>query len=105
MKPKSISEHLAEFVTDLQFRDLPRQVRDHARMLTLDAVGCGLVGSTTPEVGALRRAVQALSGEGGDTLLWGTSTKAPLPLAVMANSVAVHVREIDDFSLAYHAGS
>jgi 2-methylcitrate dehydratase PrpD len=37
--------------------------------------------------------------------MWGTPARGPLPLAVMANSVAVHTREIDDFSLAYHAGS
>jgi 2-methylcitrate dehydratase PrpD len=105
MTTESISAQLAGFVTALQYKDLPRQVQDHARMLVLDALGCGLVGSTTPEVGMLRRAVQAMSGDCGESLLWGTSAKGPLPLAVMANSAAVHMREIDDFSLAYHAGS
>ena len=105
MTAKTISERLAGFVADLQYRDLPRSVQDHTRMLVLDALGCGLVGAMTPEVATLRRAVQAMSGDGGDSLLWGTGQKAPLPLAAMTNSAAVHMREIDDFSLAYHAGS
>ena len=101
----SINQQLSAFVAALDYRSLPKAVQDHARMLVLDALGCGLVGAMTPEVAALRRAVSAMSGGGGETLLWGTSDKAPLPLAVMANSAAVHMREIDDFSLAYHAGS
>ena len=102
---KSINEQLAVFVTGMRYKDLPKVVQDHTCMLVLDAVGCGLVGSTTPEVAMLRRAVKAMSGHGGEGLLWGTSSKVALPLAVMANSAAVHMREIDDFGLAYHAGS
>jgi 2-methylcitrate dehydratase PrpD len=101
----SISEQLAAFAVELQYRNLPGAVQAHARMLVLDALGCGLVGSMTPEVAAVRRAVSAMSGGGGDSLVWGTSEKAPLPLAVLANGAAVHMREIDDFSLAYHAGA
>jgi 2-methylcitrate dehydratase PrpD len=74
-------------------------------MLTLDAIGCGLAGSITEEAGILRRSIRLMSEGAGGTLIWGTSETAPLPLAVMANSVSVHTREIDDFSLAYHAGS
>jgi 2-methylcitrate dehydratase PrpD len=101
----SISEQLAGFAVGLQYRNLPYAVQAHVRMLVLDALGCGLVGSITPEVAAVRRAVSAMSGGGGSSLIWGTSEKAPLPLAALANGAAVHMREIDDFSLAYHAGS
>ena len=105
MSAKSISEQLAGFVTDMRYPDLPKAVQDHTRLLVLDALGCGLVGAMTPEVAILRRAIGAMSGGGGDSLLWGTNEKSPLPLAAMANGAAVHMREIDDFSLAYHAGA
>ena len=91
MTSLSISEQLAAFAVGLQYRNLPDAVQAHARMLVLDALGCGLVGSMTPEVAAVRRAVSAMAGGGGDSLVWGTSEKAPLPLAVLANGAAVHM--------------
>ena len=105
MTSTSLGAQLASFIVQLQYRNLPEAVRTHTRLLTMDALGCGLVGSTTNELKQIRGAVQAMSGGGGDTVLWGTSARASLPLAVLANGVAVHTREIDDFSLAYHAGS
>lgn len=104
-QPGSLTSQLAVFAHDTEYRSLPEPVQTHARALVVDALGCGLVGSTTPEVRALRAAVQAMSGGNGDSLMWGTSSLAGIPLAVLANGLAVHTREIDDFSLAYHAGS
>lgn len=105
MTSQSLTQILSEFAAGLRYASLPDDVRTHARFLILDAMGCGVVGSATEEAGRLHRAAQAMSGGAGNTRVWGTSAKAPLPLAVMANSVAVHTREIDDFSIAYHAGS
>jgi 2-methylcitrate dehydratase PrpD len=102
----SLTGELSDFFAALTSEALPQHVRNHAMFLVLDAVGCGLVGATTEEAEVLRRTATAMAGGGiGETRLWGTNQTAPLPLAVMANSVAVHTREIDDFSLAYHAGS
>ncbi|WP_417725686.1 MmgE/PrpD family protein [Salipiger sp.] len=105
MTGQSLNEMLSDFAAGLDYATLPEEVRTHARFLILDAMGCGIVGSATDEAAKLHRAVLAMSGGSGNARLWGTDLKAPLPLAVMANSVAVHTREIDDFSLAYHAGS
>lgn len=100
-----LARQLAIYMAALRFDDLPEAVRIHSRCLTMDAVGCGLVGSTTEELQRIRRSVKAMSGGSGEASLWGTDERAALPLSVLANSVAVHTREIDDFSLAYHAGS
>lgn len=105
MASTSINGQLSAFIAPLKYQDLPDEVRTHARHLLMDALGCGLVGCTTPEGERVRRTVRAMGGATGDTAIWGTAERAPLPLAVMANSTAVHTREIDDFSLAYHAGS
>jgi 2-methylcitrate dehydratase PrpD len=105
MSATSITARLAGFVAPLRYQDLPDDVRKLAGLLLMDALGCGLVGSSTPEANKLRRSASALGGGSGDTVIWGTNERAPLPLAVMANSVSVHCRELDDISLAYHAGS
>ncbi len=101
----SINSQLSAFAAQLRYADLPEDVRALVKLLLLDALGCALAGATTPEGERLRRAAHALGGGSGDSAIWGTAQRAPLPLAVMANSVATHCREMDDFSLAYHAGS
>jgi 2-methylcitrate dehydratase PrpD len=106
MPSSSLTGQLADHFADLGCAALPETVRTHAQFLILDALGCGLVGATTDEAEMLRRTARAMAGGGeGQSRMWGTDQTAPLPLSVMANSVAVHTREIDDFSLAYHAGS
>ncbi|MBI3045097.1 MAG: MmgE/PrpD family protein [Betaproteobacteria bacterium] len=95
---------MAQFAASLRHDDLPADVRDRARLVLLDALGCGLAGSTTEELRLIREAVRAAAGA-GDTLLWGTPDRAPLPLAALANGAAVHAREMDDFEGCLHSGS
>src|SRR3989304_6343078 len=104
-KPGTISGQLAQFAADLRYDDLPPDVRDRARLVLLDALGCGLAGSTTEELQLIRQAMQAAAGGVGDTLLWGTPERAPLPLAALANGAAIHAREMDDFEGCLHSGS
>ena len=104
-KADTISGRMARFVADLRYDDLPNDVRDLAQLVLLDALGCGLAGSTTEELLLIRQAMRAAAGGVGDTLLWGTSESAPLPLAALANGAAIHAREMDDFEGCLHSGS
>jgi 2-methylcitrate dehydratase PrpD len=101
----TISARLAEYAAGLRYEDLPADVRDLAHLVLLDTLGCALAGSTTDEVIRIRQAMAAASGGAGDSSLWGTGEKLPLPLAVLANGAAVHAREIDDFGGCAHSGS
>src|SRR5258706_9787774 len=92
----TISARMAEYAAGLRYEDLPSDVRDLAHLVLLDTLGCALAGSTTDEVVRIREAMTAAGGA-GDTILWGTNDKAPLPMAVLANGAAVHAREMDDF--------
>ena len=100
----TISGRMAEYAAGLRYEDLPADVRDLARLVLLDTLGCALAGSTTDEVILIRQAMAAAGGA-GDTILWGTNDKAPLPMAVLANGAAVHAREMDDFGGCAHSGS
>jgi 2-methylcitrate dehydratase PrpD len=60
-----------------------------------DAIGCGVVGSTSRDVklladyfGEMKSAPQAV--------IWGTSVRACAPLAAAANAAAVHAWDFDD---------
>ena len=101
----TISARMADYAAGLRYEDLPSDVRDLAHLVLLDTLGCALAGSTTDEVIQIRQAMAAANGSAGDTLLWGTNEKLPLPLAVLANGAAVHAREIDDFGGCAHSGS
>ena len=94
---QTISGKLAAFASGLRYEDLPAKVRDLAQMVLLDSLGCALAGSVTGDLRLIRAAMVQAAGGVGDTLLWGTTERAPLPLAVVANGAAVHAREMDDF--------
>src|SRR3954462_6111166 len=99
---KTISGRMAEYAAGLRYEDLPDDVRELAHLVLLDTLGCALAGSTTDEVVRIREAMAQATGGGGDTLLWGTDEKLPLPLAALVNGAAVHAREIDDFGGCAH---
>jgi len=101
----TISAQMAEYVASLRYEDLPADVRELAQQVLLDTLGCALAGSTTDDVARIRGAMAAASGNGGDAVLWGTTNRVPLPLAVLANGAAVHAREMDDFGGCAHSGS
>ena len=102
---QTISGQLAQFATNLQYDDLPDDVRRKAHLVLLDTLGCVMAGAGTQEMAQIRRAVSQANGEGGDASYWGTHDKAPLPLATLANGAAAHAREIDDFGGCAHSGA
>lgn len=101
----TISARMAEYAAGLRYEDLPPDVRELAHLVLLDTLGCALAGSTTDEVVRIRHAMAATSGGAGDTVLWGTNDRLPLPMAALANGAAVHAREMDDFGGCAHSGS
>ena len=108
MDPKHatlISGQLALYAANLRYDDLPEDVRKLAHLSLLDTLGCAMAGAGTDEVAQIRRAMTQANGSGGDSNFWGTTEKAPLPLAALANGAAVHAREIDDFGGCAHSGS
>lgn len=102
---QTISGKLAAFASGLRYEDLPANVRELAQMVLLDSLGCALAGSVTGDLRLIRAAMVQAAGGGGDTLMWGTNERAPLPLAAVANGAAVHAREMDDFEGCMHSGS
>ena len=101
----TISARMSEYAAGLRYEDIPADVIELAKLVLLDTLGCAFAGSTTSEVALIRQAMTAASGNAGDTILWGTQERLPLPLAALANGAAVHAREIDDFGGCAHSGS
>ena len=104
-RPDTVSGKMAAFAADLRYEDLPDDVRERAKLVLLDALGCALAGSATEDLRLIRQAMLGAAGPGGDSLLWGTAERAPLPMAALANGAAIHAREMDDFEGCLHSGS
>jgi len=101
----TLTGQMSNFVAGLDYDSLPEDVQRLAHLVLLDALGCALAGSITPELTAIRRSVRELNDGGGTSAVWGTAEKASPAYAALANGAAVHVREIDDFGGCAHSGS
>lgn len=94
---------LAKFAADLKFKDIPVEVVNLIKLLTLDTIGCGLFGSTIQWSIMVSDLVQEWGGTAESTI-WGQGKKVPCVNAAFANGVAVESFELDDTSISGHTG-
>jgi aconitate decarboxylase len=101
-----VTHELGRWVGELRYDDIPGEVITHAKTCFLDAVGCGLFGST--QLWSQIAADVAVESSGGrGALLFGRSATASPADAALANGTAIHGYEIDDVhvSSSYHPAS
>jgi 2-methylcitrate dehydratase PrpD len=90
-----ISERLGEFAAGLKCSDIPAAVRERARHLCLDAVGCALAARRFDFARVSLAAISELAGP-GDSVVIGDRLRLPLRDAVLANGVLAHGLDYDD---------
>ena len=90
---------LVDFVRQLQWRDLPLEVRDAASRLTGDALANAVSGRTAADVAALEDTSRALYGEGSSSVIAGGRTS--LVGAVGLNAFQITANTMCD---VYRAG-
>jgi len=86
---------VAEFVSGLRYEAIPREVRERAKLLILDSLGCALYGAHLPWCRILQRTLEKLDGSTACGV-WGTSQKLSAPHAALANGTQVQGFELDD---------
>lgn len=99
-------DRLSTFVHDLNYDDIPMEVRKMEKRHVLDTLGCILYGSTTPWVGKVVRTLDRM-GERGDASVLGTAQSVPPARAALINGTASHSMDFDDHcqEAGIHAGS
>jgi aconitate decarboxylase len=92
----SATRQLAEFVSSLEYGDIPPDVLEYAKLVLLDGLGCAIVAS---ELDWSQRAVQTIvSLEGsGECVVWGHSHRVPPTAAALLNGTLVQGMELDDY--------
>lgn len=106
MRETDVNTELAEFIVDLSYDTIPREVVRTEKFHVLDTLGCMIYGSTTPWVTRFVSGLEATEDGGSSTVVGQDSTVTPRS-AVMLNGTASHSMDYDDYCLdgGIHAGS
>ncbi|HUL91089.1 MAG TPA: MmgE/PrpD family protein [Burkholderiales bacterium] len=86
---------IAGFVSGLEYAAIPREVRERAKLLVLDALGCALYGAHLPWCRILQRTLAKLD-RSESSAVWGTRRRLSAPHAALANGTQVQGFELDD---------
>ncbi|MDO9025574.1 MmgE/PrpD family protein [Zwartia sp.] len=89
------AESLANFAYTAQFKKLPPEVVERARLHILDAVGLALASHTQEYAPVALAGIQAVSGPGVSTVI-GTRTQFAARDAALANGLLAHGLDYDD---------
>src|SRR5205809_2150252 len=89
------TRRVAEFVSGLRYEAIPREVRERAKLLVLDSLGCALYGAHLQWCRILQRTLEKLDGSRG-CRVWGTAQRLSAPHAALANGTQVQGFELDD---------
>jgi aconitate decarboxylase len=100
MKSERLGENpytrgLASFIAGLRFEQLPPEVVARAKLLVLDAFGCGVFGSL-PDHSRILVATLAKLDPSTACGVWGTRQRLSAPHAALANGSLVQGFELDD---------
>ena len=93
--PHSQGRKLLAFAHGLSLSDVPLDVIDRAKLCLLDALGCGLFGSTQPWSQILAAEMTAEASLGHSTVI-GHPQLLAAPAAALCNGTAIHGFELDD---------
>jgi 2-methylcitrate dehydratase PrpD len=93
---KSVTGVLSTWLAELKLADVPETVRERAKYLLLDGIGCALVGAKLPWSALAVETVTRFEGTGDRTIIgWGRSTGGPA--AALLNGTFIQGFELDDF--------
>jgi 2-methylcitrate dehydratase PrpD len=84
----------AEHVVGTRYDDLPSAAIEAAKVLILDSLGVGVVGSAGPFVAELVRAARGW-GSGAEACVWVSGERLPAASAALCNAYQLHNSEFD----------
>jgi 2-methylcitrate dehydratase PrpD len=94
--PRGPTGALAHWVADFELTSVPARVRERAKHLLLDGIGCALIGAQLPWSRIATEAVLGLEGR-GSTVVIGTGKTTTAPAAAVLNGTFIQGFELDDF--------
>jgi len=94
---------LAKYIVASKFEDLPAEVIDRAKHITLHTIGAGLAASKLSLIQKAERVAARISGGGsGSSTIWGNGKKSSSAVAAFANGTAADALDWEDCSWTGH---
>ncbi|MBL94581.1 MAG: hypothetical protein CMF70_04670 [Magnetovibrio sp.] len=90
-----LAEKLAEYVSELKYRDIPRHVIEHAKLCLLDALGVAITSADKKWCHAVYNYVLQQGGTAQATI-WYHGDRVPDTNAALANAMFVHSMDYND---------
>lgn len=101
----SLTQDVANTVASLAYDELPTHVRDKAKLLVLDHVGCMIAGSTTRGAGQMTPYLARID-SGGASTVFGTPLRFHPANAAHANAHSASMLSLDDSYILFgHPGA
>jgi 2-methylcitrate dehydratase PrpD len=98
---QKLTTHVAEFVVNLKFADIPAEPLELGKKSILDGLGLALSGSKAETWGLIHEYLKTfVSPPSGGAAVLGSAVRYPARFAAFANGVAIHVDDFDDTQLA-----
>ena len=89
------TRRIAEFVSQLNYDQIPAPVRERLKLLVLDSLGCAIYGAQLEWCRILRQTLEQLD-KTRDASIWGTDRKLSSDHAALVNGTQVQGFELDD---------
>ncbi|CAN5339554.1 MmgE/PrpD family protein [soil metagenome] len=94
--PDGPTGRLCRWLADFTLDQAPESARERAKALTLDGIGCAIVGAQLPWSRTAAQIVRKFEGQGDRTIVgWGARTSAPG--AALLNGTFIQGFELDDY--------
>ena len=90
---------VAEFAAGLKLGNIPDDVLERAKAITLDGLGCGIYAANLKWTDILTRVLVRGEPSGGPSTLWGRQETVSPPSAALINGTMVQGFEIDDIHI------
>lgn len=97
---QSLTAHVAAFVTETAFEDIPAEILALGKKSILDALACALCGSVAPVSEVMHEYARSIGLKAGKSTVIGSGERLPPRFAALVNGTAMHADDFDDTYLA-----
>jgi 2-methylcitrate dehydratase PrpD len=91
---RTLTAIVASYASQSRAEAIPPAVRERAKKVIFDEMACACFGRRSP-AGEMTARYAAMYHSAGETRIYGTDLRAPLPYAALANGTAGHGFEVD----------
>lgn len=100
-----LTRHVAEFIVNTKYDDIPEEVIELGKKTLLDGFGLALAGSASVVAPVVRRYISTIGLSGTSATVVGTAMKVPPRFAAFANGISIHADDYDDTGSSLHVAA